>query len=59
MRLRRRLMDIDPNNLKVLVPTEKPIANIGGAEIYCYAGKEEFQEGYDNCINISESFTRI
>ena len=52
-------MDIDPNNLKVLVPTEKPIANIGGAEIYCYAGKEEFQEGYDNCINISESFTRI
>ena len=59
MRLRRKLKDADPDNLKVLVPTKGPIVNIGGANIYCFSGKEDYQEDHDNCIKIFEAFAKV
>ncbi len=59
MYLRRKLRDEDADNLKELVPTDLPIANIGGANIYCLSSKEEYQEGYDNCVKIFEAYAKI
>lgn len=59
MGLRRRLKDKDYNNLKVLVPTDIPIASFNGVDIYCFAGKEDFEQGYDNSIAIFEAATKI
>ena len=59
MRLRRRLKEVDPDNLKVLVPTQNPIANICGANIYCLSGKEDYQDNYDNGIRTFEASAKI
>lgn len=59
MRLRRKLKEANSDNLKVLVPTQNPIVNIGGANVYCFSGKEEYQEDYDNSIRICEAFAKV
>ena len=59
MGLRRRLKDKDPNNLKVLVPTNIPIASFLGVKIYCLAGKEGFEPDYDNGTTIFKAATKI
>ena len=59
MGLRRRLKEKDENNLKVLVPTETPVATFNGVEIFCLAGKEDFQSGFDNGITVFKAATKI
>lgn len=59
MGLRRRLKEKDENNLKVLVPTETPVATLDGVEIFCFAGKEEFQSGFDNGITVFKAAAKI
>lgn len=59
MRLRRKLKEANTDNLKVLVPTQSPIINIGGANVYCFSGKEDYQEDYDNSIRICEAFAKV
>ncbi len=59
MRLRRKLKEKNSDNLKVLVPTQNPIVNIGGANVYCFSGKEDYEEDYDNGIKIFESFAKV
>ena len=52
MGLRRRLKEKDENNLKVLVPTDTPVTTFNGVEIFCFAGKEDFQSGFNNGITV-------
>ena len=59
MGLRRRLKEKDENNLKVLVPTETPVATFNGVEIFCFAGKEDFQSGFDNGITVFKAAAKI
>ena len=59
MGLRRRLRDKNPNNLKVLTPTNIPVATVGGAEIYCFSGKEDYAPGFDNGITIFKEAAKI
>ncbi|MBP3818889.1 MAG: hypothetical protein J6H31_11375 [Butyrivibrio sp.] len=44
MGLRRRLKAKDTSNLKVPVPSNEAIDSFGGAEVYCLADAEQFQE---------------
>lgn len=44
MGLRRRLKAKDDNNLKVPVPSNKAVDSFGGADVYCLADAEDFQE---------------
>ena len=59
MGLRRRLKEKDENNLKVLVPTDTPVATFNGVEIFCFAGKEDFQSGFNNGITVFKADTKI
>ena len=59
MELRRRLKGKNENNLKVLVPTETPVASFNGVEIFCLAGKEDFQSGFDNGITVFRAAAKI
>lgn len=59
MELRRRLKEKDENNLKVLVPTDTPVATFNGVEIFCFAGKEDFQSGFNNGITVFKASTKI
>lgn len=59
MGLRRRLKEKDENNLKVLVPTDTPVATFNGVEIFCFAGKEDFQSGFNNGITVFKAATKI
>lgn len=59
MDLRRRLKGKNENNLKVLVPTETPVASFNGVEIFCLAGKEDFQSGFDNGITVFRAAAKI
>lgn len=59
MGLRRRLKEKDENNLKVLVPTKTPVATFNGVEIFCFAGKEDFQSGFDNGITVFKAAAKI
>ncbi len=59
MGLRRRLKEKDENNLKVLVPTEIPVASFSGVQIFCFAGKEEFKPGFDNGITVFKAAAKI
>lgn len=59
MGLRRRLKEKDANKLKVLVPTETPIAKFNGVEIFCFAGKENFQSGFNNGVTVLNEAVKI
>ena len=48
MGLRRRLKEKDSNNLIVPVPSDIPIADFCGVEIFCFASEEDFSEGFIN-----------
>lgn len=56
--LRRALKAKNPNNLFVPVPSNIPVVNYGGADIYCLAAEEDFIRDYIN-KGFFESFTRI
>ena len=59
MGLRRRLKEKNVNNLKVLVPTNVPIALVEGAEIYCFASEKEFMPEFDNGTTVFEAAAKI
>jgi len=59
MELRRRLKSKNANNLKVIVPTNKPVATLGGADIYCFAGKEDFAPEFENGVAVFEAAIKI
>lgn len=59
MELRWRLKAKNANNLKVTVPTNKPIVTLGGVDIYCFAGKEDFIPEFENGVAIFEAATKI
>lgn len=59
MELRRRLKAKNNNNLKVIIPTNKPIASLNGVDIYCFAGKEGFIPEFENGTMIFEAATKI
>ncbi len=59
MGLRRRLKEKSTDNLKVLVPTDKPVATVNGAEIFCFASEESFIPQFDNGSTIFEAATKI
>lgn len=56
MYLRRKLKEENPNNLFVPVPSNIKIKSLDGADIYCLAAEEDFQENY---INEAKQSTRI
>ncbi|MDD3228049.1 MAG: hypothetical protein PHE09_02430 [Oscillospiraceae bacterium] len=58
MGLRRRLSEKNVNALKVLAPTNIPIATVDGAEIYCFAAEQGFTPECENGI-IFEAATKI
>ena len=59
MNLRRRLKEKDENNLKVLVPTEIPVATFSDVQIFCFAGKDDFKLGFDNGTTVFKAATKI
>lgn len=59
MGLRRRLKEKDENNLKVLVPSEIPVAEFSDVQIFCFAGKEDFKPGFDNGITVFKAAAKI
>lgn len=59
MYLRRKLKQKNEDNLKVLVPTNIAVATIGGADIFCFSGKEEYQADYDNDVRYFEASAKI
>ncbi len=58
MYLRRALKEKDPANLFIPVPSDIPVFNYDGVDIYCLAAEEDFTAGYIN-KGFSESDTRI
>lgn len=59
MGLRRRLKEKNPDNLKILVPTDVPFVSFDGLDIYCFASEEEYTPGFDNGITIFEASSKI
>jgi beta-lactamase superfamily II metal-dependent hydrolase len=58
MYLRRALKAKDPNNLFVPVPSNIPVINYGGVDVYCLAAEEDFVQDYIN-KGLFEASTRI
>ncbi len=58
MYLRRTLKAKNPNNLFVPVPSNIPMINYGGADVYCLAAEEDFIRDYIN-KGLFEASTRI
>lgn len=59
MGLRRRLKEKNPDNLKVLVPTDVPIVSVAGVEIYCFASEECYTPEFDNGITVFKAAAKI
>lgn len=58
MKLRRTLKANDPKNLYVPIPSNIPIKNYGGADIYCLASEEDFTRDHTN-RELYETSTKI
>lgn len=59
MRLRRKLKDENEINLKVLTPSDRPLVNMSGVNIFCFSSSEEYSEGFENGETIFEAQAKI